>query len=195
MLIQEEELVLDKKELRVLSSDTRMQILKLLANRNYTVSELAKKLNYSKSTIHEHINKLLEAGLIERVDSGFANKWVYYKLSKKGSQLFDRTRKVVVIVASVFLLLGTLQLALLVSNFFVVSSMRKAAPEIASKHMPLAEKHAHERQVESREVYAVPAIQKSMLLYGSIASFVIAALLILYYKRAYHKIVLRRTYR
>lgn len=195
MLIQEEELVLDKKELRVLSSDTRMQILKLLANRNYTVSELAKKLNYSKSTIHEHINKLLEAGLIERVDSGFANKWVYYKLSKKGSQLFDRTRKVVVIVASVFLLLGTLQLALLASNFFVVSSMRKAAPEIASKHMPLAEKHAHERQVESREVYAVPTIQKSMLLYGSIASFVIAALLILYYKRAYHKIVLRRTYR
>ncbi len=195
MLIQEEELVLDKKELRVLSSDTRMQILKLLANRNYTVSELAKKLNYSKSTIHEHINKLLEAGLIERVDSGFANKWVYYKLSKKGSQLFDRTRKVVVIVASVFLLLGTLQLALLASNFFVVSSTRKAAPEIASKHMPLAEKHAHERQVESREVYAVPTIQKSMLLYGSIASFVIAALLILYYKRAYHKIVLRRTYR
>ena len=61
-----EEIALDKKTLYVLSSETRANILKSLDIRRMTVSELSRRLNLPKSTIHENLNKLIDAKLVKK---------------------------------------------------------------------------------------------------------------------------------
>jgi len=78
--------VLGKDVLKALSSGTRQEILKLLAKRPYTASELAKLLNKHVTTVAEHLDALERAGLIAKKDSG--NKWIYYTLAPKGDRLF-----------------------------------------------------------------------------------------------------------
>jgi DNA-binding transcriptional ArsR family regulator len=71
---------------KALSSRTRMEILKRLCERRRTLSELSRELNLSKAALHEHLSKLGEAGLVERIDSP-PRKWVYYELSPRGREI------------------------------------------------------------------------------------------------------------
>jgi predicted transcriptional regulator len=80
-----DEIALDKKTLGVLSSDTRANILKSIDIRRMTASELSKKLNLPKSTIHENLDRLVDTDLVRKNDNG--NKWVYYELTEKGKRL------------------------------------------------------------------------------------------------------------
>jgi DNA-binding transcriptional ArsR family regulator len=72
---------LDEDLLRVLSSSTRVLILRKLSRRQMTLSDLARVLDFSKSTIHEHLIQLIAAGLIYPITG---RKWIYYRLSRKG---------------------------------------------------------------------------------------------------------------
>ncbi len=127
------EVRLERNELRVLASDTRVDILKNLKQRNYTVSELSKRLGHSKSTMHEHVNKLSEAGLVEKADN-YTNKWVYYRLSRKGKSLFnDGQRRVVVILASVLLVVGLFQLSVFFTSFHLLGGQPLLAPAAEEK--------------------------------------------------------------
>lgn len=198
---QESELTLDKEQLRVLASDTRLEILKLLAKRNHNISELAAKLGYSKSTIYEHINRLAEAGLIEKVNSGFANKWVYYRLTRKGVQLFDKSRKIVVIIASFFVILAVSQLALLFLQSPYYLGLKAAAPKGAAQTVQeKAVGGEKEPEVPMEEKSAKPVttpderktLQVGFLLYGSAACFTIAIILFAYYKANSSRIILKR---
>lgn len=102
----------------MLASGTRVEILKNLKERNYTVSELAQKLGHSKSTLHEHLERLMDANLIEKADN-YTDKWVYYRLSRRGKELFaDSGKRFVVIISSVFLAIGIMMIAL---SFFSAS--------------------------------------------------------------------------
>ncbi|OGI12642.1 hypothetical protein A3K64_03610 [Candidatus Micrarchaeota archaeon RBG_16_36_9] len=76
---------IDRKTLKALSADTRLNILKSLGKRRKTPSELSKELNLATSTVVEHLNKLEEADLIRREETG--HKWIYYNLTEKGSSL------------------------------------------------------------------------------------------------------------
>jgi ArsR family transcriptional regulator len=71
----------DEQMLKVLSSNTRLEILKRLSEGQMTLTDLARVLDYCKSTIFEHLKKLYEAGLVCRITG---RKWIYYKLSKQG---------------------------------------------------------------------------------------------------------------
>lgn len=66
----------------VLSSKTRVEILKYLATHQMTVTDLSRVMNHCKSTLHAHLMRLLDAGLVCR-DNG--RKWIYYRLSRKGN--------------------------------------------------------------------------------------------------------------
>ncbi len=76
---------IDRKTLKALAADTRLDILKSLGKRRKTPSELSKELNLAPSTIIEHLNKLEEADLIKKEETG--HKWIYYSLTKKGLSL------------------------------------------------------------------------------------------------------------
>jgi DNA-binding MarR family transcriptional regulator len=205
MLNNTSEVTIDKAQLKVLASDTRIEILKLLTKRNYTVSELAKKLNYSKSTLHEHIRKLEESGLIERVNSGYAPKWVYYRLTSKGMQLFDKTRRIVLIVASLFVILAFAQLAVLLFQSVSLEMSRsivkapatqikeyKSVPESMPEgimHVPTETP----KPLVSEPIGAQPSI--NWLMYGAAACLSIGLILFLYAATKHSKLILRRAHK
>ncbi len=80
-------ITLDKKTLDILSSDTRITILNSLKSRRKTNSELADELLLAPSTIHFHLEKLEESGLITSVKTD--RKWVYYEITPRGFALLN----------------------------------------------------------------------------------------------------------
>jgi DNA-binding transcriptional ArsR family regulator len=81
---------LDKDSLYVVTSSTRIAILKLLIEKKHlTVTDISKKLNLSKSTVHEHLEKLVATGLITKSEIS-GKKWIYYKPTWRGYSLFPK---------------------------------------------------------------------------------------------------------
>lgn len=76
---------IDRKTIKILSSDTRVAILKALKERRKMPSELARELSLKPSTIVAHLEKLQEARLIEKQRT--ERKWIYYELTKRGTAL------------------------------------------------------------------------------------------------------------
>jgi len=95
---EEEKITIDRKTFKTLASDTRIGILKSLKVRRKTLSELSKEHHMSVSTIKEHLENLVEAGLIVQIDDG--HKWKYYELTRKGSAVLNPDEKKVWIMLS-----------------------------------------------------------------------------------------------
>jgi DNA-binding transcriptional ArsR family regulator len=74
----------DEHLLKVLSSNTRIEILKRLSKSQMTLTDLSRVLDFCKSTVFEHLKKLYDAGLVYRITG---RKWIYYKLSKQGHRV------------------------------------------------------------------------------------------------------------
>lgn len=110
-----DDLPIDVDLLKVLASDTRRDILRLLQKRRMTLSEMASSLNLKKATILEHLKKLVEAGLIRRLED--ERLWVYYELTHRGGRLVNpgRTR--------FFLVLGLGAAAAIVLAGFAIAAI------------------------------------------------------------------------
>ena len=94
---------IDRKTLKALAADTRLDILKSLSYRRKMPSELSKELKLAPSTVIEHLNRLEEADLVKREETG--HKWIYYNLTEKGESLIKpRVPMQFVIVLSVSLI-------------------------------------------------------------------------------------------
>ena len=105
-------ITLDRETFKVLASDTRMDILKTLDGKHLGLNEIAKISNLNKATLHEHLSKLNEAGLIKRT-AREGHKWVYYQLTWKGeSLLHPENAKIVILFTMTFIALwiGIIQL-------------------------------------------------------------------------------------
>jgi len=102
-----DKITLDRKILRALSSDTRINILKSLNIRPMTVSELSRILNLPKSTIHENLEKLIDAGLVKKRKSE-GRKRVYYELTEKGRRLLlsHKTRIILLLSSAASFICG-----------------------------------------------------------------------------------------
>ena len=101
------DIVLTKDTFEVLASETRLDILKILSTRRMTVTELADTLDLAKSTVHHHLQRLADAGLVAADDDGRA--WVYYALTQEGQGLLqphDGTRIRVLLAAGLASLVG-----------------------------------------------------------------------------------------
>jgi len=123
--------VIDKKVLKALNADTRQEIIKLLAKRPYTASELSKLLDKHVTTVSEHLTTLERSGLISKRDT--TNKWVYYALSNKGEKIFSTSFSWVIIfslsVISLFIGFQQLTTTPLIAESF---ADRAAVPESAT---------------------------------------------------------------
>ncbi len=91
---------IDRKALFTLASETRIEILKKLDERRMTLTELSKELNISKTAVKEHLDKLVEAKLVEKVDEG--RKWKYYELTKVGKRILhpESRTKIILLISS-----------------------------------------------------------------------------------------------
>ncbi len=94
--------VLSHRSFVALASPTRIRILKILGGRKMTLSEISREMNMSKSTVSEHMEKLLKAGLITVEKRG---KWTYYSLTDFGRAIADGRELVVRIVISTGIIL------------------------------------------------------------------------------------------
>ena len=86
----DERFALRPEDFRVLASDSRVAILKALDERQMTGTELAKKLGLEKSTVAQHLDRLVEAGLVQRKEDD--RLWVYYTLAPRGRRLLHPPR-------------------------------------------------------------------------------------------------------
>ena len=93
-----DKITIDRKALLALASETRIEILKKLDSRRMTLSELSEEFGMSKAAVKEHLDKLVEAGLIKRVDEG--RKWIYYELTKKGKGVLHPESKRIIFLLS-----------------------------------------------------------------------------------------------
>ncbi len=98
----EPKVTLDQASFRALASETRVAILRALAERQMTLTELAGRLGISKPGVMKHLELLREAGLVGREPP--ERKWIYYRLTTKGERILDpnKTRIMLALGFSVF---------------------------------------------------------------------------------------------
>jgi len=102
----EESFRVSKDLMKVVSADTRTEILKALENRQMTASELSRFLDKHVTTVSEHLDLLNRANLIERIERP-GRKWIYYKLSGLGRQmLHPQPYKIILVLTLSFLSFG-----------------------------------------------------------------------------------------
>ncbi len=118
------EISLTHTDFKALSSESRTTILKMLAERNYTLSELSAKTGMAAPTVKQHATILAETGLIELRDEG--RKWKYYALTRRGRDVLgaqkpQQTNNVLIILGST-IIVAVLGFAILSSNLGYYSS-------------------------------------------------------------------------
>ncbi len=109
------ELLLDREMLKVVTSGTKLNILRHLRVRQMTAAELTHDVGKYKNGINKHLTTLLNAGLVERIESD-ERKWVYYKLTKKGTEIISSQK-----VYMLFLIagiIGGLAIIAALANFY-----------------------------------------------------------------------------
>lgn len=127
---------LDKKAIKALAADTRVDILKSLSRRRKLPSELSRSLGLAPSTVVEHLKVLEDAGLVSRTPHG--PKWIYYELTDRGRNIVQPTVPfrfiLTLLVGAGMTVLGATQM---LATMVAGGIMRMAAAEAAA--LPEAE--------------------------------------------------------
>jgi len=93
---------LDMNTFKALASNTRLDILKVLDGKKLNLKDICTKTKLNKATLHEHLTKLSEAGLVKRKERT-GHKWVYYCLTWQGECLLHpENTKIVVLFSLTF---------------------------------------------------------------------------------------------
>jgi len=116
MVVYQRKIVLDQESFKALASDTRIEILKRLDASQRTVTDLANELKVNKSAVYKHLSRLLDAGLVKKVEDN--RKWVYYRLSMKGANLLHPERVQIALMLSA----SVLALSLAAYNLYVYAA-------------------------------------------------------------------------
>ena len=101
---------LDMNTFKALASDSRLDILRSLDGKKMSLNDISRVTKLNKATLHEHLAKLNQAGLVKKYERE-GHKWVYYKLTWKGEGLLhpENTRIVVMFsITFVSLLIGVM---------------------------------------------------------------------------------------
>ena len=97
-----DKITLDRETFKVLAADTRIDILKSISSHKKTLTDLASELSISPSTVKEHLDRMVNVGLIYAEDKGM--KWKYYKLTEKGKNIVNPSEtKVWILLGATFL--------------------------------------------------------------------------------------------
>lgn len=106
----EQKIVLNKNSFMALASESRIDVIKKLDERQMTVSELAKSLGMSKPAVLKHLLKLVDAGLVKKIEG--ERKWIYYSLTMHGKNIMhpERVKITVLLSASLASFIGAIVL-------------------------------------------------------------------------------------
>lgn len=141
----EEKILIDKETLKAIAVDTRLNILKLLLKKKYTLSDISEILGLSNSTVKEHLDILSKAGLIKKEDT--KRKWKYYSLTFKGKRLIE-PREIKVLFAFITTLIAAVGMAFVFAKKFLLRSTQTLAAEAPRALAPNLMEAAKETIVE-----------------------------------------------
>jgi DNA-binding transcriptional ArsR family regulator len=127
-----------------------VEILKRLDGTQKTVSDLARELDMNKATMFQHLEQLVEVGLVKKDSeedrattvkegpneapvSGPPKKWVYYRLSWKGKNVLHPERVKIAIMLSI-VVVGSL---LAISIYVMLQGTSPAPPEEKDRLPPM----------------------------------------------------------
>ncbi|MEM5812599.1 MAG: winged helix-turn-helix domain-containing protein [Candidatus Aenigmatarchaeota archaeon] len=129
--MSEDRITLDREAFRSLASETRIYILKSLFVRRKMLAELSKELGMTPSSVKEHMESLMKAGLVTLKDDG--HKWKYYELTRKGREILRPGER------RIWIILSLSMLALLFTTYdLIVGFLRsgqgfmKSAPKMVA---------------------------------------------------------------
>lgn len=128
-----DEIRVDRKVFEALASETRIAIMKTLDIRHMTITEIAYQLGMAKSSVHEHLAKMLEVGIVEKEES--ERKWTYYRLTAKGKQILrphEATKILLLLGASILAFAGGLTSLLTAFRQAEIPTLA-AAPMVAER--------------------------------------------------------------
>jgi DNA-binding transcriptional ArsR family regulator len=169
-----DEIVLDKRTFEALAMESRIKILKALKERRKTQSELSKEMVLAPSTVSEHLEKMLEAGLIVRKKDH--HKWIYYELTDKGQHILS-PQKTSVFVFALSLTLFVVFLGYAFITFTTGSFNATSAPAMeGQKVLEAGAPGLGDNVIRTQLDYLTPAILIAIVI-------VIALLLLWYFKR------------
>lgn len=124
--------IIDRDVLKVISVDTRMDILKILSEGERNPSFISKKLHKSDATIIEHLEALQRAGLVKKVETP-GRKWVFYTLTERGKGIISsKGRRLVIILGiSILALFGGIANLFISTQFASQNLAEKAATSVS----------------------------------------------------------------
>lgn len=108
---------LNREALKAITVDSRMDILKLLKEKSYTLSDIAEKLDFKKPTVKEHLDILVKAQLVDKEDTD--RKWKYYSLTDTGKAIVDSKEVKVMFVFALNIVALAGSLLFMVKTFFL----------------------------------------------------------------------------
>ncbi|MDP2795946.1 MAG: winged helix-turn-helix domain-containing protein [Methanoregula sp.] len=118
------EIILNRDIFRILASTKRIAILKNLAQKKMTISELSRDLHIAKSTVHEHLALMTDVGLV--IPGPDDHRWKYYEITPKGSLLLEpdiSMRFVLILSSSGFVIIAGSVAAFVVDSILQVSAV------------------------------------------------------------------------
>ena len=139
----EDPFILTRDAIKVLSVDTRLDILKLLDERPHTLTEIKQVLALAPATVSEHLARLEEAQLIEKRDEG--RKWKYYRLTSQGKKLFTKKP------AGLMFAFVT---SLFAAGAFALASFLRAEPQV----MPLVHRSSEPMMAAESDAIGASAV-------------------------------------
>lgn len=123
-----------KSTIKALASDTRLEMLKLLAQRRKIPADIAKLMKLAPSTVNEHLKILEQEGLVQRKETG--HKWIYFEVTDKGRSLVRPSSPIQFV-----LILGVGAMMMLVGGFrsFPEAPQNLMAPVVSRSEGMLGE--------------------------------------------------------
>ncbi len=110
----EDVISLSENDLKALSGSQRLKIIRSIAHKPKTPSDIAVELRKSTPTIIEHLNLLMLNGFVVKL-SASDRKYVFYTLSEKGKSIFERSKKITIIFPMAIVLI-LISVAMIFSN-------------------------------------------------------------------------------
>ncbi len=168
-----------KKTIKALASDTRLEILKMLAGRRKISADIAKQLRLAPSTVNEHMKILEQAGLVKRKDTG--HKWIYFEITDSGRNLVQPRSPVQ------FILILSLGIVMI-----LVGGIRSILGPVKTR--AFAAENVLSKTVQSGDAAGAPEVAQSVPV-DWIVVFLVAAGLALAVMGIYNLVKIRQAYK
>lgn len=158
-----DKIVLDRETFKTLASEMRIGLLKKLDGKEVNLSDLSRELGMNKATLLEHLNLMIANDLVKRVEKE-GQKFVYYKLTFKGSGILHPERTWVTVMLGV-------AVAALAGGFWSLISYLNPVQETLDNGGPLK---------ATMESAPAESATNPVMMYVSIALFAVCVALIVF---------------